>query len=307
MRTIEDTGAASGREDVREARATDPDRVRERLLAGLPVTQSRLELAGVSTTLIEAGDGDPVVLLHGPGEHAPKWLRVIPGLAEMHRVIAPDLPGHGASTILEAGPLDGERVLSWLGELIDRTCPSPPILIGQIVGGAIAARFAIDHEERIHGLVLVDSLGLAPFDPAPEFGEALMSFMTDPTEDHHDRLWRHCAYDVDLLRERMGERWGPFRAYNIDRAGTPSVSDAVQALMEAFGYPPIPEEDLDRVDVPTTLIWGRHDLATSLEVAERASERYGWPLHVIDDAADDPALECPDAFIDVIRRTVAAA
>ena len=45
------------------------------------------------------------MLLHGPGEHAPKWLEVIPGLVATHRVIAPDLPGHGASEVT-GGPLD---------------------------------------------------------------------------------------------------------------------------------------------------------------------------------------------------------
>lgn len=42
---------------------------------------------------------------------------------------------------------------------------------------------------------------------------------------------------------------------------------------------------------------GRHDLATPLYVAEEASERYGWRLHVIEDAADDPLLEQPEAFL----------
>ena len=53
---------------------------RERLLAGMPVTERRLELAGVSTAVLEGGDGPPVVLLHGPGEYAAKWMRVIPDL-----------------------------------------------------------------------------------------------------------------------------------------------------------------------------------------------------------------------------------
>ena len=49
---------------------------RERLLAGMPVTERRLELAGISTAVLEGGDGPPVVLLHGPGEYAAKWMRV---------------------------------------------------------------------------------------------------------------------------------------------------------------------------------------------------------------------------------------
>ena len=75
---------------------TEPDRARDQLLAGLPVTERRLELAGVSTSVLEGGEGAPIVLLHGPGGCAAHWMRVIPDLATTHRVIAPDLPGQGA-------------------------------------------------------------------------------------------------------------------------------------------------------------------------------------------------------------------
>jgi pimeloyl-ACP methyl ester carboxylesterase len=63
----------------------------------------------------------------------------------------------------------------------------------------------------------------------------------------------------------------------------------------------IPTEDLDRIAVPTTLIWGRHDLGVRLSVAEAASVRYGWPLHVIENARDDPAIEQPRAFLEALR------
>ena len=81
-------------------------------------------------------------LLHGPFANAAHWLRVIPGLAASHRVIAPDLPGHGDSRAPDDG-LTAERTVAWLGELIAQTCASPPVLVGQTLGGAIAARFAV--------------------------------------------------------------------------------------------------------------------------------------------------------------------
>ena len=57
------------KEQAKEQRSRPPagERARERLLAGLPVTERRLRLAGVSTAVLEGGDGPPVVLLHGPG------------------------------------------------------------------------------------------------------------------------------------------------------------------------------------------------------------------------------------------------
>ena len=63
----------------------------------------------------------------------------------------------------------------------------------------------------------------------------------------------------------------------------------------------IPAEVLGRIAAPTTLIWGRHDLATPVRIAEAASVRHGWALHVIEDAADDPSIDQPDAFLNALR------
>lgn len=273
---------------------------RRQLLAGVPVAERRLDLAGISTAVLEGGSGPPFVLLHGPGAHGIKWAAVIPDLVLTHRVIAPDLPGHGA-TEAPAGPLTAERVLRWLRELIAETCSEPPILVGHIVGGAIAARFAADEGTRVAHLALVDTLGLAPFQPTPEFASALTDFLTQPNEVTLEGLWERCVYDLDRVRDRLGEWLETFKAYTLDRTLAPAARAALDALMEQFGFPAIPPDDLARIDVPTALIWGRHDLATSLAVAEAASARYGWALHVIEDAGDDPPIEQPERFLDVLR------
>lgn len=272
---------------------------RRRLIAGLPVVDRRASLAGISTAFLEGGTGTPLVLLHDPGGYAAKWRDVIPELVREHRVIAPDLPGHGESELPER--LDAEITLRWLGELIERTCTTPPVVVGVVLGGAIAARFATRHPALVRQLVLVDSLGLQPFDPAPEFGSALGGFLANPSESTHDTLWRYCAHDLDALRARMSDTWEPFAAYNLDRARSPQVQAALRTLMEQFGFPPIPDTDLSALPMPTTLIWGRHDLATSVAAARRASARFGWPLHVIEDCGDDPLVEQPRAFLDALR------
>ena len=105
----------------------------------------------------------------------------------------------------------------------------------------------------------------------------------------------------------MGERWEPFEAYNLERARAPSVQAALAALMEQLGVPAIPPADLARIAVPTTLIWGRHDRATPLSVAEAASARYGWPLHVIENANDDPPVEQPEALLRALRAALGSA
>ena len=284
-------------EQRRRSANKDP---RERLLSGMPVSQRRIDLAGVSTAVLEGGDGSPVVLLHGPMGNAAHWMGVIPGLVASHRMIVPDLPGHGASEVPD-GRIDAGRVMAWLGELIEQSCKTPPVLVGQLLGGAIAARYASEHGHRLCRLVLVDTFGFRPFQPAPEFGLALSNFLAQPTERTHTALWHHCAFNLDALRQRMGERWQPFEAYNLDRARTPSVQAAVAMLMEHFGVPAISTSDLARIAVPTILIWGRHDRATPLAVAEEASARFGWPLHVIENCNDDPPVEQPDALLRTLR------
>jgi pimeloyl-ACP methyl ester carboxylesterase len=273
---------------------------RQQLLAGAPVAQRTLELAGISTAVLEGGNGPPLVLLHGPAAHAVEWAPHFPDLVSRWSVVAPDLPGHGSTDIPSEVP-DADRVLRWLGELIARTCPVPPAVVGHTLGGAIAARFAAEQGDRIARLVLVDTFGLAPFQPAPEFASALAGFVADPNEATYERLWSRCAYDLDRLRARMGERWDTLRTYTLDRVRAPGAEAVQGALMEQFGFPAIAPETLARIAVPTSLIWGRQDLATSLTVAEAASVRYGWPLHVIDDAADDPRMEQPERFLDAMR------
>ena len=275
---------------------------REQLLSGIAVSERRLTLAGVSTAVLEGGDGPPMVLLHGPGEFAAKWMRVIPELVKTHRVVAPDLPGHGASGV-DGGHLDGDRMAAWLGELIERTCPSRPQLVGHVLGGAIAARFAIDQGDRLRGLVLVDTLGLGRFRPAPKFALTLVAFQARPTTRTYHRFMRQCSFDLDGLREQMGERWEPFVAYNLELARGPGAK-VVGRMLRELGLPRIPPLELARIAVPTALIWGRQDRATRLRIAEAASARYGWPLHVIENCADDPPRDQPEAFLQALRTTI---
>ncbi len=268
--------------------------IRERLLSGLPVTERRLPLAGVSTSMWVGGDGPPIVLLQG--EFAAVWMRVIPDLVTAHRIIAADLPGLGASE----GSGD---VLRWLDELVEQTCAEPPVLVGKGLGGALAARYAVAHGDRIAQLVLVDAQGLERFRPPAAMALTFVSVLLRPTERGLERSFRrYCFVDLDRVRGEMGEDYDALVAYALDRFRTPSVKSAMRGLAKQLA-PAIPEADLDRIAVPTTLIWGRHDVAAPLPIAERAAARRGWPLHVIEGARDDPAVEQPDAFLAALRST----
>lgn len=282
-----------------EQKAPPANEYRNQLLAAIPITEQRLNLAGISTAVLKGGDGPPMILLHGPGESSVWWMRAIQELVKTYRVIVPDLPGHGASKV--SGELEADLVFSWLSELIEQTCSSPPTLVGNILGGSIAARYAIDHGEQISRLVLVNSLGLEKFRPAPRFAFGLFRFMIWPTEKNFNRFFPQCIYDVDELRSKMGGNWEPFVAYNLECARDKDRSTAVQTLMKKLGIPKIPSEELKKIDVPTALIWGRHDRANKLKIAEKASRRFGWPLHVIEETRDDPKLERPEAFAAALK------
>jgi len=288
----------------KDGQATERD-ARNRLVAGLPVTERELDVSGARTAVLEGGTGTPIVILHGPGEFAARWLRVIPDLVRDHRVIVPDLPGHGASE-LPPGEPTADRVIDWLEEVMARTTAEPPVVVGHILGGAIAARLAIERPERIRSLVLVDSLGLAPFRPSPRFALALLAFLALPGKRSYEHFMSQCEYDRETLADDVGDAWVAIRDYLIDRARDPRSKAAMLSLMKNVGIPAIPPARLEDIAVPVTLIWGRHDRALRLSIAEAASARYGWPLHVIEDAADDAPLEQPRAFLAALSQALEA-
>jgi len=280
---------------ITEARAT--------AAAGLAVEDMRLQVAGIPTAVLEGGDGPPVVLLHGPIANGLHWLRVIPAVTPRHRVVAPDLPGQGETGQTAGGTR--EEVLEWLDALVEETCEGSAAVVGVTLGGAVAAWYAAEHPERVDRLVLVDALGLAPFAPAPRFAAALNAFLAGPGGETYDGLWNVCAFDFDPMRAAMGTSWEALRAYTVEGMGDPRTMAGLGALMQAFALQAIPEDTLARIDAPTTLVWGRQDLATSLVTAEMASARYGWALEVIDDCADEPPMERPEPFVAALERAIA--
>lgn len=284
----------------------DAQRIRARLVAAAPLTERREVLAGVATHIMEGGDGPPMVLLHGQGEYWAVWLAVLPDLVKTHRVIAVDLPGHGDSLDIQ-GTLDDDTVLRWVDELIDTTCDTPPVLVGHLLGGSIAARYAVKHPDRLAQLVLVDTLGLSWFRPKLQFAVPMVRFMAKPTPQSRDRLFNECFVDFDQVGEQFGDLWDDLRDYALDRAQRPESQAALRTLMPRFGMRPIPPDELASITVPTTLIHGREDLQVRLQTAERAAQRHGWPLHVIDGARDDPAAEQPGAFIEALHSALAHA
>ena len=149
--------------------------------------------------------------------------------------------------------------------------------------------------------MLVDTLGLGPFRPVLRFALAMVGFLAQPTRLTRDRFLGQCIVDLEGVHDQMREDWESIATFGLDGAGDPSKKAAGRSLMKTFGVSAIPQSELARIRVPAALIWGRHDLQTSLRVAQVASARYGWPLHVIEDCGSDPHLEQPAAFLEALR------
>jgi pimeloyl-ACP methyl ester carboxylesterase len=276
-----------------------------RLLKGMPVTQRRVDLAGVSTSLLEGGEGPPIVLLHGQGGFAAHWIRVIPHLVGSHRVVAPDLPGLGESEVRE-GRLDAPGLVAWLGDLIRQTCAEPPPLVGISVGGALAARFGVQSSDQVRRIVLVNSGGLGRALPTPGALVALVRYSIHRSPANFDRIIRYVVVDTKRIQADWGERWAALQAYDMDRTAQPRVREADGQLLRRINMPRIPPDQLRKIRVPVALIWSRKDRITRFGIAEEASARFGWPLYPIDDCGHFLIGERPDAFLEALEAAMGA-
>ena len=209
-----------------------------------------------------------------PGGNAAHWVRVIPDLVAHAIAWSPPTCPARAPPSRPTAPLGAERVLAWLDELIERDLPvAARRWSGYALGGAIAARFAAAGGDRLGALVLVDALGLAAVRArAGVRRRAARLSRRSPSEPTHDACGGSARSTSTACARHMGERWEPFEACNLDAPRTPRVLAGLGSLMEQFGMPAIPADDLERIAVPTTLIWGRHDLATPVR-GGRGGER----------------------------------
>lgn len=120
----------------------------------------RTTLDGRGASYGEAGDGPPVVFLHGWGLSCRAYARALPGLARAGaRVIAPALPGFGRSDDLP-GRLTWDKLAKWVDDLLDHAgVEEPAFFVGHSFGGAVATMTAWHHPDRVRSLVLVNSVG----------------------------------------------------------------------------------------------------------------------------------------------------
>jgi 2-hydroxymuconate-semialdehyde hydrolase len=272
---------------------------RKRLLAGTPVTERLVEVAGVSTAVLEGGAGPPIVLLHGGIEcGGVYWAPVLSRLAERHRLVVPDVPGLGESE--PVARLDAQFFADWLTALIRSACAEKPLLVAHSLLGSLAARFGVQHGDALQRLVIYGTPGVGPYRLPPGLIVAAILFDLRPSQRNMDRFARWAFLDPDATRTRDPEWLEAFDAYNLARGAVPHVKRTMRQLIRTCTKR-VPDSELQRIEIPVDLIWGRHDRMVPPRVGEAASSMHSWPLHVIDDAGHVPHIEQPDAFLAALR------
>jgi 2-hydroxymuconate-semialdehyde hydrolase len=271
---------------------------RERMLAGLPLSERRLDTGRVSTAVLEGGAGSPLVLLHGGIEcGGAYWAPVMTRLVEHHHVVVPDAPGLGESEPLAR--LDDETFARWLRELIQLTCETAPTLVAHSLFGTLTARFAAAHSDSLARLVVYAAPGIGRYRMPVGLRLVAMRFALRPNERNGERFERFALLDRERTRRRDPAWFDSFGAYVLSRARVPHVKRTMRALVKA-GTTRVPDAELQRIGIPSALLWGRHDRMAPLSLAEAASTRLGWPAHVVDHAAHVPHIEQPDEFADLL-------
>ena len=153
---------------------------RERMLAGLPAATRTVDVDGISTSLIEAGEGPPLLLLHGGIEcGGPMWAPVITRLTQRHRVVAPDVPGLGQSAPVPH--LDVDAFGHWLTGVAEHTSLDCPTVVAHSLVGGLTARLAAHGSPAIGRLVVYAAPGVGPYRMPLRLRYVAIRFAVRPT------------------------------------------------------------------------------------------------------------------------------
>jgi pimeloyl-ACP methyl ester carboxylesterase len=262
------------------------------------VPQSQFVRVGSQLVHVEqAGQGEPVVLLHGFGASTYSWRKVIPTLSASHRVVAIDLNGFGYTErpkSLAAYTREGQAALV-LG-VMDALGIDRAHLAGHSYGGGLSLFLATIHPERFRTLVLVDSSAptypddrrsrLASWRPlANLFLRAIALRPAMVRRSLESSIFDHSLVTPELVR-----------AY-LDRLRIEGAEDAFYGLTASRRVPG-PKVVLDQIRLPTLAVWGAEDQLISLASGQRALARIpASEFVVIEKCGHMPMEERPEALL----------
>lgn len=230
-----------------------------------------IEAGGINTHYHEAGEGEPVILIHGSGPGVSAWANwrlVFPILSEHFKLYAPDVVGFGYTERPENITYSVDIFVNHMIAFIETMNLDKVSIIGNSMGGALALRIAKQRPELVNKLILMGSAGTSfpitkeldqvwGYTPSFENMKALIkTFSYDQTAADNDDLveLRYQASIQEGFQESFSAMFPAPRQRHVD------------ALALA-------EEDLKRIDIPTMLIHGREDRVipfkeTSLKMAQ---------------------------------------
>ena len=234
------------------------------------------------------GDGPPVVLVHGNFASHRWWADLLDAPPEGLRIVAPDLPGFGASPARE-GPITIERYADALLRFVDVLDLGPVVWAGHSLGGAVAQAAACAAPARTRGLVLVDSAPPGGF-PTPEERYPLLASM------RHDTATLRAALSATVVSPATPTPPASFDALVVDAAAMDDrgFTENARALDAMDLEPAIAALD---ASFPVLVLRGAHDPIIRDVHAEATVA--AWPdarLETWDDAGHSPQLEHPERF-----------
>jgi len=244
------------------------------------------DVFGEKIYYVDVGSGPAVVLLHGLADDIGVWEQVIPALAKTHRVIALDQIGFGRS----GKPLLSYRVAT-LVDFVDRFLSDLKIdhatLVGNSLGGWVAADFALAHSERVDRLVLSDSAGYAQ--AIKGLSQRTLSALHFASRDDIRELGPLTFQDKRFYQDLDGafkQRVSAGDAYTVN-----------QIVASMIRGDDVLDGRVGQIHKPTLIVWGREDKLIPLDFAERFhKEIAGSQLAVIDNCGHMPHVECPERF-----------
>jgi pimeloyl-ACP methyl ester carboxylesterase len=240
------------------------------------------------------GEGPSMMMLHGAGDQAGAWARMVGPLLDDYRVVIPDLPGHWKSDPRK-GPLGVDQILRGVEVVMDSVCAGEEVvLVGNSLGAWMAMLYAHDYPSRVPRVVAVNGGAIREEHPAvnlfpntrEEARETMKGLMGPATLPLPDFVLD------DVIRHA---REGPAGRL----AGR--LADASEAI-----EPYLLNGRLNEVLVPVELVWGDADQLLTLEYAQRL--RDGLPrarLHIVKGCGHVPQRECPDKTLEAIRTALA--
>jgi pimeloyl-ACP methyl ester carboxylesterase len=257
---------------------------------------------GQPLNTIELGQGPPLVFVHGLSGSWQNWLEQLPVLADEHRVLAMDLPGFGHSPMPNA-----EISIAGYARLLDRLLGERGIdaaaVVGNSMGGFIAAELAIAVPQRVERLVLVSAAGLSTHND-PRTVHAMPAVRRLERISAASTAWLASKSDTVMRRRRLREATlglvvrhpgrlpGPLAAEQLHGAGKPGF---VQALDALIGYEV--RDRLPEIACPTLIVWGDSDRLINVGDADVFEQLIADSRKVIfEDTGHMAMLERPAAF-----------